>query len=159
MSLPSPNETASETASAALSTASFAQDVVLATSRAIHGESPTSRDRAALTTTRLLLERLLSTTVALQRGDDRLLAAAPTTLAALRAIQTRRPPTHHHFREIIQTVDQVLSGTASPETRPLLNELRELFLAVGQVNLDTITSLEKKSPPDAWLTLTLSSTS
>ncbi len=90
MSFPGHEQDNPQRVSAAVNTAAFAQDVVMATSRLIHNQDLTDRDREALDNCRALLNQMLSTDIRFARSDERQLGGT-NTVALLRKVRSAHP--------------------------------------------------------------------
>jgi hypothetical protein len=145
--------------SAAVNTAGFAQDVVMATSRLIHDHDLTDRDRQALGACCELLKRMLSTDIAFIRSDERRLAAA-NTVALLRKARSADPQDAEDLESTITAVEKLLAGERDEQSIDKVRRLRDTFLAVGEGNLAAMTKHDPNHEvSDSWTTLIANSTS
>jgi hypothetical protein len=149
---PSPRE-----ASAAVNTASFAQDVVLALSRILHQRPLTERDRRALARCRAMLERLSSREITLHGAGERALSTDANTVAAFRAARSARPQ-REDLEQMLGVVDRAIAGERAEQDLDRLRELREIFLSVGRLNLKAMADEDREQgTPDGWTPLIASS--
>ncbi|MGA9284146.1 MAG: hypothetical protein WBV85_01770 [Solirubrobacteraceae bacterium] len=145
--------------SAAVNTAGFAQDVVMATSRLIHDQTPTERDREALDACRALLKRMLSTDITFVRSGEHQLAAI-NTVALLRKARSTDPQDAEDLERAIGAIENLLAGQRDPESIDRVRKLREKFLAVGEDNLAAMTRRDPHDEAsDTWTTLIANSVS
>jgi hypothetical protein len=146
-------------ASAAVNIASFAQDVVLALSRLLHRQAMTERDRRALNRCRALIERLDAREVTLRRPSERSLAADAKTVAVFRAARFARPH-RDDLHQTMEVLDRALGGQLEESDLERLSELRETFLSVGRLNLQSMTKHESQDgATSGWTPLIASSLS
>jgi hypothetical protein len=149
---PSPRE-----ASAAVNTASFAQDVVLALSRILHQRPLTDRDRRALTRCRAMLERLSSREITLHKPGERALSPDAKTVAAFRAARSARQH-RDDLDQMLGVVARALTDERAPQDLDRLRELREIFLSVGRLNLRAMADEDRdQGVADGWTPLVASS--
>lgn len=146
-------------ASAAVNTASFAQDVVLALSRVLHQRPLTERDRRALMRCRAMLERLSSREIALHKPGERALSIDAKTVATFRAARSARPQ-RENLDQMLGVVDRALGGERAKQDVDHLRELREIFLSVGRLNLRAMADEDReRRTADGWTPLIASSRS
>jgi hypothetical protein len=145
--------------SAAVNTAGFAQDVVVATSRLIHDHDLTARDHQALEACCELLKRMLSTDITFVRSDERRLAAT-NTVALLRKARSADPHEAEDLESTIAAVEKLLAGQRDEPSIDRVRRLRETFLAVGESNLAAMTRHDSHHEvSDSWTTLIANSIS
>lgn len=157
MSFPGHDHANPQRVSAAVNTAGFAQDVVVATSRLIHGQSLVERDRQALGDCRELLRRMLSTDVNFSRSGERQLAST-NTVALLREAGATHPDVSEDLANAANAIDHLLAGERDANSVQQLRKLRQIFLTVGEVNLAAMTRPEPgQEGPDGWTRLIVSS--
>lgn len=133
----------------AVRTAGFAQDVVIATSHLLHGIQPTERDWKVLEECRDVLQRLSSGTVTSgsPMGDRHLGPADDDAL--LRVARAVRPGQVADFERAAEVLDVLLrererAGAPSTEALTVVQVLRDIFLAVGEANLRSMTATTPK---------------
>lgn len=149
----------------AIDNASFVQGVVIATTRVLRDGSAslTDRDRDALVKCRQLLRCAASSDregppkAAL--GEPRL---EPAKAAALvRAARTAGPGPSTSFEDIAGVLDIALgNGELDEQGLEAIDELRDMFLAIGEANLRSITAARNsRRDLGTWMPLTTSSPS
>jgi hypothetical protein len=138
MTFPGHEQDNPQRVSAAVNTAGFAQDVVIATSRLIHGQTLTDRDSRALAECQSLLSRMLSSDIAVARSGERQLDGSDT-VALLRKARSARPEEASDLAQTVVALGQLLDGQRSAESVEEMCRLRDIFLTVGQDNLATMT--------------------
>jgi hypothetical protein len=159
MTFPGHEQDSPQRVSAAVNTAGFAQDVVMATSRLIHAQTLTDRDRQALEACRALLNRMLSTDVAVERSGERQLDGS-NTVALLRKARSAQAQDAGDLAHTVTALDQLLKGQRSAEDVEEIGRLRDIFLTVGQANLAAMTELTaNREAPDSWTGLIANSIS
>lgn len=157
MSFPGNEPDNPQRVSAAVNTAGFVQDVVVATSRLLHGQDLTERDRQTLVDCRDMLRRILSTEVSLERSGERHLAAT-NTVALLRKARAAHPEVNEDLAETAEAIDRLLSGELDEDSLKHAGQLRQTFLTLGEVNLAVMTRHDPgQEGSDGWTTLIASS--
>jgi hypothetical protein len=149
MTFPGHEQDSPQMVSEAVSTAGFAQDVVMATSRLIHGRDLTTRDNSALAECRGLLESMLSPELPTEPSGERQLDGSGT-VALLRKARSAHP---HDADDLVQTVaalDRLLVGNGDDEDVQAMYRLRDIFLAVGKANLAAMTREPDRNTSDIW---------
>ena len=128
-----PRRLAADTTRAALF-----QDVVRATSRLINDRPVDAEDRVALKRCVDLLSRVASKKVALPSGGVQQLDSTAETLAFLRAARpyAADPESAEYFGQLGKALRDAMKGDKSEGTISAVTQLREVFLLVGQVDLD-----------------------
>jgi hypothetical protein len=150
MSFPGHDQDNPQRVSDSVHTAGFSQDVVVATSRLIHGQSLNERDHKALQDCQSLLRRMSSTDVTFARSGDRQLAAS-NTVALLRKAGAKELTAGKNLTEAADAIDRVLAGERQEELIDELRQLREIFLTLGEVNLAAMTRRDPgQEGPDGW---------
>jgi hypothetical protein len=145
--------------SAAVNTAGFAQDVVVATSRFIHGQALTEGDRRALTDCRELLSRLASTEITFARSGERRLAAT-NTVALLRQARATHSGARDDLTKTVKAIDRLLAGERDEQSVAEVRKLRDTFLALAEANLAAMTRRDPgQEGSDGWPPLIASSLS
>jgi hypothetical protein len=139
-------------------TASFAQDVVLAASRFLNDQGLSARDRHALERCSEVLE-MLNSDLVLQRVDDRRLEDASQTIAALRVARDEGTDGADYFQQLANAVELVLRGESTHETKALAQQLRGVFLRIGEFSLQALQEERDGEPGEPWTPLTGSSLS
>jgi hypothetical protein len=159
MTFPGHEQDNPQRVSAAVNTAGFAQDVVMATSRLIHEQALTERDRQALEACRALLNRMLSTDIAVERSGERQLDGS-NTVALLRKARSAQPQDAGDLAHTVMALDQLLEGRRSAADVEEIGRLRDIFLTVGQANLAAMTEpTTSREAPDSWTGLIANSIS
>jgi hypothetical protein len=159
MGFPGHEQDSPQRVSAAVNTAGFAQDVVMATSRLIHGQDLTARDRQTLEDCRDLLQRLVSTDVSFSRPREHQLAAT-NTVALIRKARSADPLEEDELKAIISAIDRLLDGERDAVAIDGVQKLRATFLAVGEGNLAAMTRPESEDEVSGrWTDLIANSTS
>lgn len=159
MSFPGNEPDNPQRVSASVNTAGFIQDVVVATSRLLHHQELTERDRETLNACRDVLRRILSPDVTLERFGDRQLAAT-NTVALLRKAHAANPEVSEGLAGVLEAIDRLLKGDLDEESLKHAAQLRELFLTLGEVNLAVMTRRDSgQEGSDDWTTLIASSLS
>jgi hypothetical protein len=159
MSFPGHEQDNPQRVSAAVNTAGFAQDVVMATSRLIHDQDLTPRDQQALDACRELLRRMISTDITFVRSSERQLAAI-NTVALLRKARSADPQDAEDLEATIAAIGKLLDGRRDQESIDRVRRLRDTFLAVGEGNLAIMTRRDPNNEAsDSWTTLIANSTS
>jgi hypothetical protein len=157
MSFPSQEQENLQRVSEGITTASFVQEVIVATSRLLHAEQLTDRDRSALETCRSLLKRLLSPESP-PAGESHL--ATTSTVALLRRSRASHPPEDDDLKKTSEAIDLMLAGKGDETALEQIKELRQTFLFLGEENL---TSRSHRDPTqeqsDSWTPLIGSSLS
>jgi len=152
MSFPGHEQENPQRVSAAVNTAGFAQDVVVAASRLIHDQPLTDRDREALAACRDLLRWMGSTEVSFARSGERQLAASNT--AALLRKARAGSAEGSDLEAIVKAIDHLLGGQRDEDSVQQVRKLREVFLTVGEVNLAAMTRRDPGAEgPDGWTPL------
>jgi hypothetical protein len=157
MTFPGQEQDNPQRVSAAVNTASFAQDVVMATSRLIHGQELTARDSKALTECRDLLDRMLSPEIAIERSGERQLEGVDT-VALLRKARSAKPQDASDLAQTVAALDHLLAGDRHRDDVQEICRLRDIFLTVGQANLATMAQSTGRDIPDPWTSLIVNST-
>lgn len=135
MSFPTQEQENLQRASEGMTTAGLVQEVVVATSRLLHSQPLTDRDRKALESCRTLLERLLSAEASdVSPSGERHLAAS-STVALLRKSRATHPSKRDDLKETSQAIKRVLDGLCDEPALKRIEELRETFLLLGEENL------------------------
>ena len=116
-------------------TGALAHQVVLATSRVLHGQPLERGDRSALEACRELIAQILSPVQALPVAGAQQLADATHALAALEAAGVVGTRARARLEAIDAALDAYLSGRAEPQVLSGVQELRTLFENIGRVNL------------------------
>jgi hypothetical protein len=159
MTFPGHEQDNPQRVSAAVNTASFAQDVVTATSRLIHEQALSDRDHQALQECRGLLERMQSPEFAIQRSGERQLDGSET-VALLRKARSAQPEDAGDLARTVTALDELVLGHRSTEYIDDICRLREIFLAVGRVNLMAMTrKAAGRGASDPWTGLIANSNS
>jgi hypothetical protein len=159
MSFPAGEHGSPHEISAAVQTASFAQDVVAATNRIVHEQPPGERDSSVLSACREVLARLASSDVTIGRSSQRRLAAAESTVAALRAVRARQE-TRADLKKLIGAIDRLTTGERDAEAVAQAAILRQTFVQVGEANLKRLRSGRRdQEPPEGWTPLIANSLS
>lgn len=159
MSFPGHEQDNPQRVSTAVNTAGFAQDVVMATSRLIHDQDLSKRDRTTLKDCLALLNGMLSTDTALARSGERRLGGT-NTVALLRKARLAQPQDAGDLASVIAAVDRLLAGRRDHESLEQARKLRNTFLAVGEVNLANMTRHEpRRDASDNWTGLIANSIS
>lgn len=159
MSFPGNEPDNPQRVSAAVNTAGFLQDVVVATSRLLHGQPLTERDSQTLIDCRGVLRRILSPEVRLERLSERQLAAT-NTVALLRKARVANPEVNEGLAETAEAIDRLLRDELDEDSLKHAQQLRQLFLTLGEVNLAVMTRRDSgQEGPDDWTTLIASSLS
>lgn len=158
MTFPGHEQDNPQRVSAAVNTAGFAQDVVMATSRLIHGQELTDRDSRALTECRELLECMRAPEIAIEHSAERQLDGSDT-VALLRKARSAKPQDAGDLTNTVAALNRLLAGDSSPEAVREISRLRDIFLTVGQANLATMTRPAGRDAPDPWTGLIVNSTS
>lgn len=159
MSFPGHEQDNPQRVSAAVNVAGFVQDVVVATSRLIHGQPLTDRDNRALSEYREMLRRMLSTDLTLERSGERQLAAT-NAVALLRRARAAHPEVTEDLQEAADAIDRLLAGNRDEAALEHARSLRETFLTLADVNLAAMTRREPgEESSDGWTTLIASSLS
>jgi hypothetical protein len=143
----------------AMEEAGFVQEVVIATTRLLHGEvALTPRDRGALTKCRDLLLNAESPDQP-TFGEPQLEPSNSPSL--MRAARTAQPSISVSFEDAVSIINAVLEdGDLDPDGLKVIGDLRDLFLAIGEANLKSITATRhSRRDLGLWKPLTTSSTS
>jgi len=143
----------------AIEDAGFVQEVVIATTRLLHGDtSLTDRDRTALTRCRDLLLNAESQDQP-TFGEPQLEPSKSPSL--MRAARTARLNMSASFEETVSIINAVLdNGDLDPAALKVIDSLRDLFLAIGETNLKSISATRSaRRDLGLWKPLTTSSTS
>lgn len=157
MSFPGHEQDNPQRVSAAVNTAGFAQDVVVATSRLIHRQEPTERDHQTLDDCHELLRWMQSTDSGLTRSGERQLAAT-NTVALLRQTRGAQDDVTTSLAQGIDAIDALLAGQYNEDSVQRVRNLRETFLAIGEINLAAMTQRNRgQEDSDSWTTLIASS--
>ncbi len=159
MTFPGHEQDNPQRVSAAVNTAGFAQDVVMATSRLIHHQELTGRDHQALEDCRLLLNQMLSPEITVERSGERQLDGS-NTVALLRKARSAKPQYAGDLAHTVAALDGLLAGRRESEYVDEISRLRDIFLTVGQTNLDGMTrQTASREAPDSWTGLIANSIS
>lgn len=161
MSFPGQEQENPRRVSEGITAAGFVQEVVVATSRLLHSQQLTSRDRGALESCRALLGRMLSadTEDEIPPSAERHLAAT-STVALLRRSRATHPSESDDLGEIIKAIDQMLAGEPDDTSLENIGRLRETFLSLGEENLASMTHSEPtQEQSNSWTPLIGSSLS
>jgi hypothetical protein len=157
MSFPGLEQDNPQRVSAAVNTAGFAQDVVVATSRLIHRQEPTERDRQTLDNCHKLLQWMQATDNSLTRSGEQQLAAT-NTVALLRQTRGTQDEVITSLAQGIEAIDALLGGDYDEDYIQRVRNLRETFLAIGEINLAAMTQRNRgQEDSDSWTTLIASS--
>jgi hypothetical protein len=138
MTFPNHEQDNPQRVSAAVNTAGFAQDVVMATSRLIYEQDLTDRDRHSLMLCRSLLDSMLSPGIAIDHSGERQLDGS-NTVALLRKARSAQPQDAGDLGHTVAALDKLLAGQREKDSLEEICRLRDIFLAVGQANLATMT--------------------
>ncbi len=145
--------------SAAVNTAGFAQDVVMATSRLIHEQDLTDRDYQALTACQGLLRRMLDSEIPVERPSEQQLDGN-NTVALLRKARSAQPQDAGDLARTVTALDELLAGRRESEDIKEVCRLRDIFLAVGQANLAAMSRLpSSREAMEPWTGLIANSIS
>jgi hypothetical protein len=159
MGFPGHEQSNPQRVSAAVNTAGFAQDVVIATTRLIHEEGLTDRDRRALEGCVALLKRMLSTDITFVRSTEHRLAAV-NTVALLRKARLAEAPEAEGLEHAITAIEKLLAGERDEQSIDRVRRLRDTFLAVGEDNLAAMTRHDPgREASEHWTTSIANSTS
>lgn len=135
MSFPDQEESSPQQGSEGIPAARFVQEVVVATSRLLHSQPLTDRDRGALESCRGLFERMLSANAdEVAPAAERQLAAT-STVALLRRSRATHASESVDLADVIKAIDQTLAGRSDDESLESMRTLRETFLSLGEDNL------------------------
>lgn len=154
MSFPGQEQENPQRASESMTTAGFVQEVVVATSRLIHSQQLTERDRGALENCRALLNRLLSGELDEVAPLAERHLAATSTVALLRKSRATRPPESDNLEKASQAIEKVLGGEPDDTSLEIIRQLRQIFLSIGE---DNLASMAHRDPTqersDTWAPL------
>lgn len=159
MTFPGHEQDNPQRVSNAVYTAGFAQDVVMATSRLIHHQDLTDRDRRALETCKTLLSQMLSPEITVERYGERRLDGS-NTVALLRKARSAQPQHAGDLEQTVAALDKLLAGSRNAKDLEEIGRLRDIFLAVGEANLAAMTrQAPDREAADSWTGLIANSIS
>jgi hypothetical protein len=160
MSFPDQEQENPQRVSESITTAGFVQEVVVATSRLLHSQQLTNRDRGALESCRALLERLLSADADEVAPPGERHLAATSTVALLRKSRATHPSESDDLAKTSEAIEQMLAGKRDDTSLERIKNLRQTFLSLGEENLTSVTHGDPtQEQSDTWTPLIGSSLS
>jgi hypothetical protein len=123
--------------------AGFFQDVVVASSRLLHNETASDRERRALRRGSELLRVAATSDAVLRQSTTQELSDASATLAVIRAAGSDASDARY-FQQLSSAIQAALRGKRTDTVMVKINMVRELFLAVNEASLDASIRFEQE---------------